>query len=47
MWAIEDCRHVSGALARSPLYRGKRVVRVPPSLMAGSGKAVREEGRPV
>jgi len=35
VWAIEDCRHVSGALERFLLARGERVVRVPPKLMAG------------
>jgi len=29
-WAIEDCRHVSGALERFLLAHGERVVRVPP-----------------
>ncbi len=33
VWAIEDCRHVSGALERFLLARGERVVRVPPRLM--------------
>ena len=27
VWAIEDCRHVSGALERLLLARGERVVR--------------------
>ena len=36
VWAIEDCRHVSGALERFLLARGERVVRVPPKLMAGA-----------
>ena len=36
VWAIEDCRHVSGALERFLLARGERVVRVPPKLMAGN-----------
>src|SRR5215213_309238 len=40
VWAIEDCRHVSGALERFLLARGERVVRVPPKLMAGA--AIRE-----
>src|SRR3954447_4570718 len=29
VWAIEDCRHVSGALERFLLGRGERVMRVP------------------
>src|SRR5213592_2086969 len=32
VWAIEDCRHVSGALERFLLRRGERVVRVAPKL---------------
>ena len=28
VWALEDCRHVSGALERFLLGRGQRVVRV-------------------
>ena len=44
MWAIEDCRHVSGALERFLLARGERVVRVPPRLMAGARDSARERG---
>src|SRR5215213_11155309 len=35
VWAIEDCRHVSGALERFLLARGEAVVRVAPKLTAG------------
>jgi transposase len=28
MWALEDCRHVSGALERFLIGRGERVIRV-------------------
>jgi transposase len=45
VWAIEDCRHVSGALERFLLARGERVVRVPPRLMAGARKGARERGK--
>ena len=45
LWAIEDCRHVSGALERLLLRRGEAVVRVPPKLMAGARKAGREPGK--
>lgn len=31
IWAIEDCRHVSGALERFLVAAGERVVRVPRS----------------
>jgi transposase len=45
VWAIEDCRHVSGALERFLLARGERVVRVAPKLMAGARTSVRERGK--
>ena len=35
VWALEDCRHVSGALERFLIARGERVVRVSTRLMAG------------
>jgi transposase len=42
VWAIEDCRHVSGKLERFLL---ERVVRVSPKLMAGRRRAGRERGK--
>ena len=45
MWAIEDCRHVSGRLERFLLARGERVIRIPPKLMAGARKGGREPGK--
>jgi transposase len=45
VWAIEDCRHVSGKLERFLLARGERVVRVPPKLMAGRRRGAREAGK--
>ena len=45
MWAIEDCRHVSGRLERLLVAAGERVVRVPPRLMAGARAAARERGK--
>ena len=45
VWALEDCRHVSGALERFLLARGERVMRVPPKLMAGARKSARERGK--
>jgi transposase len=44
VWAIEDCRHVSGALERFLLKRGEQVVRVAPKLVAGARRSVRERG---
>ena len=45
VWAIEDCRHVSGRLERFLLGRGERVVRLAPKLMAGVRKTAREPGK--
>jgi transposase len=45
VWAIEDCRHVSGALERFLLGRGERVVRVAPKLMAETRRSARERGK--
>jgi len=44
LWAVEDCRHVTGRLERDLLAAGERVVRVPPRLMAGARQAVRTPG---
>jgi transposase len=45
LWALEDCRHVSGRLERFLLASGERVVRVPPKLMAGSRRSARSRGK--
>ena len=45
VWAIEDCRHVSGRLERFLIARGERVVRVPPKLMAGAREGARTRGK--
>jgi transposase len=45
VWAIEDCRHVSGALERFLLRRGEQIVRVAPKLMAGARSSARERGK--
>jgi transposase len=45
VWAIEDCRHVSGKLERFLLARGERVVRVAPKLMAGERRGSRQAGK--
>src|SRR6266702_471731 len=34
LWAVEDCRQLSGALERALLTAGESLVRVPPKLMA-------------
>jgi transposase len=45
IWAIEDCRHVSGSFERFLVDHGERVVRVPPKLMGESRKAERTRGK--
>ena len=45
LFAIEDCRHVSGRLERHQLPRGERVVRVPPKMMAGTRSSARTYGK--
>jgi transposase len=45
VWAIEDCRHVSGAFERFLVARGERIVRVAPKHMAGARRAARERGK--
>ncbi len=45
VWAIEDCRHVSGGLERFLIARGETVVRVAPKLMAGARRGGRERGK--
>jgi transposase len=45
VWALEDCRHVSGAFERFLLARGERVVRVATRLSALERRAGRERGK--
>jgi transposase len=45
IWAIEDCRHVSGALERFLVAAGEQVVRVPPKLMGESRRGERSAGK--
>jgi transposase len=45
IWAIEDCRHVSGSLERFLVASGERVVRVPPNLMGHSRRGERSSGK--
>jgi transposase len=45
LFALEDCRQVSGALERFLIGHGERVVRVPAKLMAGARKAARGFGK--
>jgi transposase len=45
VWAIEDCRHVSGALERFLVAAGEKVVRVPPKLMGETRRGERSAGK--
>jgi transposase len=45
VWAIEDCRHVSGSFERFLIGRGERVLRVTTRLMAASRRGGRERGK--
>jgi transposase len=45
VWALEDCRHVSGAFERFLIGSGERVVRVATKLMADVRRAGRERGK--
>src|SRR5262245_7735376 len=45
VWAIEDCRHVSGALERFLLARGEAVVRIAPKLTVSARTVAREPGK--
>jgi transposase len=45
VWAIEDCRHVSGPLERFLVASGERVVRVAPRLMGQSRRGERAAGK--
>jgi transposase len=45
LFALEDCRHVSGSLERFLLGRGERVVRVPPKLSARVRRTSRTRGK--
>jgi transposase len=45
VWAIEDCRQLSGSLERLLLEAGEHVRRVPPKLMASERRAARTFGK--
>lgn len=45
IWALEDCRHVSGSFERFLVASGERVVRVPPKLMGESRRGERTRGK--
>ena len=45
MWALEDCRHVSGSLERFLIERGERVLRIPTHLTAKARRSARQRGK--
>jgi transposase len=45
VWALEDCRHVSGRLERLLVGQGERVVRVAPRLMGQARRGQRRPGK--
>jgi transposase len=45
VWALEDCRHVSGSFERFLIARGERVLRVAPRLTAESRRVSRERNK--
>jgi transposase len=45
VWALEDCRHVSGSFERFLIERGERVLRIPTNLMAETLKSARQRGK--
>jgi len=45
VWALEDCRHVSGSLERFLIGRGERVLRVPTHLTANARRSSRQRGK--
>jgi transposase len=45
VWALEDCRHVSGSLERFLIDCGERALRVPTNLMADTRRSARQRGK--
>src|SRR3954470_14678828 len=45
VWALEDCRHVSGSLERFLIGRGERVLRMPTHLAANARRSARRRGK--
>ena len=45
VWALEDCRHVSGSLERFLIERGERVLRIPTHLTAKGRRSARRRGK--
>jgi len=45
VWALEDCRHVSGGLERFLIGRGERVLRIPTHVSAAARRSSRQRGK--
>jgi transposase len=45
VWALEDCRQVSGSLERFLIGRGERVLRIPTHLTAKARRSARQRGK--
>src|SRR5215204_6504205 len=45
LWAVEDCRQLTGSLERDLIAAGEALVRVPPKLMAPQRRAGRTRGK--
>src|SRR3954447_12807372 len=45
VWALEDCRHVSGSLERFLIERRERVLRIPTHLTAKARTSARQRGK--
>ena len=45
VWALEDCRHVSGSWERFVIQRGERVLRVHSTLMSAARRRARGRGK--
>jgi transposase len=45
VWALEDCRHVSGSFERFLIVSGERVLRVATKLMSDARRAGRDRGK--
>ncbi len=45
VWALEDCRHLTGPLERYLMATGERIVRIPPNLTARERGAERTRGK--
>ena len=45
VWALEDCRHVSGGLELFLIARGERVLRIPTHLSATARRSSRQRGK--